>query len=263
MLFGFNLLLLLFVLRKTEIMRLKIKLGFILLGLVLFLAGVTSYIELTRLTSSVQLLIDNGAKSISLSKGVLDILQEQNSRVLNFYVDKSMPISTLGTTELEVMDSLYQQALHSYPKSEELMAIASAKKEYLAVFDEKIDSSYTELSNWYISKYNVAYNHFTTSIKTFMLSSQQYVAKQTDRLKGNIYRTTMQSVVALSVSILILFVFFLLIDLYYMKPIAEITKSLERYLNNGISFNVKAEGSNEALKLKELIILMIQRLKEK
>ena len=244
-------------------MRFKIKLGFILIALLLFLAGVTSYIELTRLTSSVQKLIDNGAKSISLSKGVLDIIQDQNSKVLMHYNDQSFIIDPISNSDLAVADSLYNQALISYPKSVELVAISKARAQYIKILSEKTDSTGVYLSNWYISKYNVAYNDFTNSIKSFMISSQQYVVKETGRLKANIYRTTMQSVAALSVSIVILYMFFLLIDLFYIKPVVAMTKSLQKYLDNDISFNVKVEGANEPLKLKELILILIQRFKQK
>lgn len=244
-------------------MRLKIKLGFILVGLVLLLAGVTSYFELTRLTSSVQTLIDNGAKSISLSKGVLDILQEHNKKVLEFYQDKNIKLDAFSSEDIQIMDSLYLQAQHSYPKSKELGNIALARKKYLEVLNEKMDTTQGVISDWYVSEYNVAYTDFTNSVKEFMISSQQYVVKQTDRLKANIYRTTMQSVVALSVSVLILFVFFLLMDVYFIKPISAMTKALDRYLVNGAAFNVKVEGLNEPAKLKEQIIQLIQRLKEK
>lgn len=252
----------LIIIRSSE-MRLKIKLGFILIGLVLFLAGVTSYIELTRLTSSVQSLIDNGAKSISLSKGVLDILQEHNMKVLKFYNDQSESINAFSDSDLEIMDSLYLQAQQSYPKSKELEAIALARKEYLTALSEQEDSTHMNVSEWYAARYNVAYTHFNNSIKEFMISSQQYVVKQTDKLKVNIYRTTMQSVVALSVSIVILFVFFLLMDIYFIKPISIMTKSLDRFLANGASFNVKIEGANEPAKLRDLIAQLVQKLKEK
>lgn len=244
-------------------MRRKIKIGFIIVGFVLFLAGVTSYLELARLTSSVQELVDNGAKSISLSKGVLDILQEHNVKVLKLYNDKNIEISAFSSDEIKLIDSLYLQAQQSYPQSKELGEIAAARKEYLEVLQDNIDPTYEGMSNWYVSRYNVAYTHFTSSIKEFMISSQQYVVKQTDRLKSNIYRTTMQSVVALSVSIVILFVFFLLIDVYFIKPISTMTKSLDRYLVNGSAFNVKVEGVNEPAKLRELIAQLIQKLKEK
>lgn len=244
-------------------MRSKIKIGFTLIGLVLFLAGVTSYMELTSLTSSVQSLIDNGAKSISLSKNVLDILQEQNSKVINIYGDKVVTINSVNSKELMLMDSLYSQAVLNYPRSEELDAMIDAKQEYISIFAEKIDSSSVHMSHWYLSKYNVAYNNFASAIKSFMLSSQKYVVDNTAKLKSSIYRTSMQSVVALSVSIVILFVFFLMIDVFYIKPVTSMTKALDRYLFKGVRFNVEISGKDEPSKLRELIIVMVQRLKDK
>ena len=244
-------------------MRSKIKIGFTLIGLVLFLAGVTSYMELTSLTSSVQSLIDNGAKSIKLSNNVLDILQEQNSKVINIYTDKPVTINPVNKNELMLMDSLYSQAVHNYPSSEELDAMFKAKEDYIFVFAERVDTSSVSLSHWYVSKYSVAYNNFTSAIKSFMLSSQKYVVDNTAKLKSSIYRTSMQSVVALSVSIVILFVFFLMIDVFYIKPVTSMTKALERYIFKEVSFNVEIDGKDEPSKLKELIVIMVQRLKDK
>ena len=244
-------------------MRLKIKIGFFLISLLLCLAGVLSYVELTRLTSSVQLIIDNGAKSISLSKAALDIIQEQNSKVLMFYNNKSSEIKVISDSDIAITDSLYEIALSHYPKNAELVAIGKAKDEYVKILSEKIDSSDTDLSSWYVSKYNIAYTDFTNSIKAFMISSQQHVVTETGHIEANMYRATMQSVVALAVSILLLYVFFLLMDVFYIKPIILMTKSLQKYLDNDISFNIKDDGANEPLKLKELIVILIQRLKQK
>ena len=244
-------------------MRFKIQLGFFMISLLLCLAGVLSYVELTRLTSSVQLLIDNGAKSISLSKAALDIIQEQNSKVLMYYNDKSVEIKNISKSDVAVTDSLYAIAISSYPGNAELAKIGKAKDEYVKILSEKIDSSDTHLSSWYVLKYNVAYTDFTNSIKAFMISSQQHVVTETGRIKANMYRTTMQSVVALAVAIVLLYVFFLLMDVFYIKPIVLMTKSLQKYLDNDISFNIKDEGANEPLKLKELILVLIQRFKQK
>ncbi len=245
-------------------MRLKVKLSFLILGMVLVLAGVTSYIELTRLTSSVQVLIDNGARSISLSKGVLDIIQEMNTGILGSTEHRNLEFTELSESDEKLMDSLFIQAANSYPESAELDKVAAAKVEYQAVLD-----LYTglvgsdEAFNSYITRYIEAYNNFTNSIKEFMLSSQDYVVSQTERLRGDIYRTTMQSVVALSVSVVILFVFFLMFDVFYIKPVISMNKALDKYITSGTSFNVNVEGKDEPKQLRESIMVLIRQLKNK
>lgn len=227
------------------------------------LAGVNSYFELTRLTASLQTLVDNGAKSISLSTGALDILQINNLKVIKFFRGENVDYNVFTKGEVNLMDSLLLQAAISYPNSRELLMIEHSRERYRRVLNDNIEKTEIGVSEWYLSNYSPAYTEFNNSIKEFMIASQRYVVKQTEKLKGDIYRTTMQSVVALSVSIAILFVFYLLINIFFITPVTDMTDALERYFSKGSTFKIKEDYVDELEKLKKYITEAIQKLKEK
>lgn len=244
-------------------MRRKIKIGFIAISLILLLAGVNSYFELTRLTASLQTLVDNGAKSISLSTSALDILQINNLKVVKFLREDNVDYKTFTQEETNLMDSLLRLAAESYPNSRELEVIKNGRERYRNVLNKEIDSTETGVYNWYIADYGPAYSEFHNSIKEFMIFSQRYVVKHTEKLKGDIYRTTMQSVVALSVSIAILFVFYLMINIFFITPVIDMTNALERYFVKGSTFKIKEDYVDELDKLKKHITELMHQLKEK
>ncbi len=242
-------------------MRLKIKLAFLILGLVLSLAGVTSYLELTHLTEAVQRVIDDGAKSVSLSKGVLDVVQKHNLDVIRLSEEKEFKGVVLSKHERDLMDSLYQQARYAYSYSEELEAVAAAQEQYVDVINRL--SSPGVAKDDFLTDYLAAYSNFSSRIKDFMISSQQYVVRQTGKLRDNIYRSTMQSVVALSVSVIMLIVFFLMLDIFFIKPVVIMARALDKHIQSGSAFNPKFEGNDEPKQLRESILQIITQLKNR
>lgn len=246
-------------------MRFKIKLGFTLISLVLLLTGITSYIELGRLTASVAVLVENGAKSISLSKAVLDVIQEQNLKVMKYYQEEedSLQPQVHRSTyfmDTKLMDSLYLQALGSYPHSRELAAISSAKNAYIRVLSS--DYMYSLDSRVFLNEYINAYTAFSNAVKDYMISSQLYVVNKTEEMKGNIYRTTMQSVVAMGVNIVILWIFFIMINTFFIRPTLGLMHPLETYIKYGRSFKITDEGVDESGKLQDLVLQLVQKVKD-
>jgi methyl-accepting chemotaxis protein len=79
------------------------------------------------------------------------------------------------------------------------------------------------------------------------------MAVDTSQLESNAYRAVMPSIIALAVAILLTLVFSRLVEMYYLKPIIQIKKSLQRWLSQRIQYNVTVDGDSEMAKLNELI----------
>ena len=61
----------------------KIRLGFITIGILLFLSGIISSLELTRFNRATHNLLSKSQGSIEMSKQMLDAVQEQNTALLH------------------------------------------------------------------------------------------------------------------------------------------------------------------------------------
>ncbi len=245
-------------------MRTKVKLAFLILGLVLSVAGATSYIELTRLTKSVEEVIDNGAKSVSLSKGVLDIIQKYNFKIMKFTDTKDSSNVTFTLDDTKLIDSLLYNARLLYPESVKFNDVMESRNRYFFAIESINHNKATlKLHSEQFADYFAEYSSFSNYVKEYMILSQQHVVKETSKLRGEIYRSSMQSVMALSVSVVILLVFYFMISIFYIRPISSMTKSLSKYIQSGTTFDVKVEGNDEPKRLKELILHLIRQIKDK
>lgn len=96
-----------------------------------------------------------------------------------------------------------------------------------------------------------------------MLESQDYLANQAQSLEGSAHRAITPGIMALGVGIVILLMFLFFINIYLISPVVAISKALKDFLAYKIPFQVKMEGKDEILKLKESIEELVIRSKNR
>ena len=96
-----------------------------------------------------------------------------------------------------------------------------------------------------------------------MINSQNVMDKKAESLHSNAYRAIMPSIIALIIGIIIILIFYYFIDIYYTKPVINITEGLKGFLSNGIPFKAKVEGRDEILSLRDHIEQLIIMAKSK
>ena len=235
---------------KNMGIREKIRLGFLALGLLLFFSGLISFFELSKLSRSTQSMLGASLKNMELSKTMLDAVQDQNTALLQIIVS--------GRSDRE-SDSL----LH-----------AGREKFEAAISDAKISISYNETVgaylrdslrkenvDWFVDIYKTSYSDLTSSIKNFMVSSQNMMDAKARRLEDNAYRATMPGFIALVIAIVIVLIFNYFVNLYYITPVLKIDSALKAYLDSKMPFKVTIEGKDEVYRLKERIESLIDQSK--
>ena len=71
--------------------------------------------------------------------------------------------------------------------------------------------------DWFVDIYKTSYSDLTSSIKNFMVSSQNMMDAKARRLEDNAYRATMPGFIALVIAIVIVLIF------YYFSSICTIS----------------------------------------
>lgn len=244
--------------------REKIMLGFLSLGLLLFLSGLMSYFELNKLSSSTQNMLDTSFKNMELSKDMLDAVQDQNTALLQMIVAGNNDADTLLMSGRKKFDATIKLARVTIRDIQGIDSIYAASIRYNNVINSHFsDSLKLENIYWFVNIYKTSYYNLTASIKNYMISTQITMDDKATQLESNAYRAIMPGVIALAIAIIILVMFFYFIDLYYIRPVMKITASLNNHLNLKIPFKVTMEGRDEVYKLKEQIEQMIGLLKTK
>lgn len=244
-------------------MRKKITVGFLSLAVLLFFSGMISLFELNRLSRTTQVLLDSSKRNLEIAKRMLDAVQDQNTALLQMVVlgnDSCDSLYHAGVTEF---DNALQEATVTIRDLSELDSIYNARKRYDEVIEAHLNGDRANNIYWFINIYKTNYYNLTSSIKNYMVTTQNVLGQRATQLENTAYRAITPGILALSVAILILLMFLFFIDLYFVKPITAIQKSLKGYITSKIPFSVKMEGRDEVLDLKEEVEELITMYKNK
>ncbi len=246
--------------------RRRIATACVSLGTLLFVAGVTSYFELARLNETTLTAVNKGVSAVDYSKQLLDITKAIDSKVAHRMQElgesSSMDNKSIALLTVE-MDTLSQRMAVVFGSSEMATSAATARKEYSKILRMMPDSVSTDQSIWYFDMYKPSYLAYISCIKDFMIESQESALEQTKTIGSSAYRANMQGIVALAIAILLVIIFYFMLDTYFIKPTLSIINSLRNYLVHKIPFDVTLEGRTEIVSLKEYIEQLIIKLKVK
>ena len=243
--------------------RKKIMLGFLSLALLLFFSGMVSLFELNRLSTQTNNLLASSSRNMELSRRMLDAVQEQNTALLQMVVFEQAGYDSSFVAARRAFDKTLAEATVTIRDLSELDSIYLAREHYNEIVNNFFDQHVLTDVDWFVNVYKTSYYQLTSAIKNYMTLSQNSLGTKATQLKNNAYRAITPGILTLCVSILIVIMFYFLLNLYYTDPIIKITKGLQDYLTSRIPFNVKMEGKDEIFKLKEYIEKLIFLVKSK
>ncbi|MFI3267920.1 MAG: hypothetical protein R3Y51_04290 [Rikenellaceae bacterium] len=244
-------------------LRRKIGLGLTAISVLLFFAGLISYLEITRLESISKTVVALGAKSVVISNEMLDIMSHQDSAIIKFIETRDTVLfkeeSKMTLNKLQIVSDKVDS---SFQANSNINNILEDQKNFIYTLNASSDSTKFSTS-WYFSTYKADYNKFVYTVKQFMRSTQQTVVDETEKLTQSAYRAIKQGIITLITAIVIIIMFFMLIDTYYINPVIKITKALKNYHDLKIPFNVTVVGRDEVYMLKEYIEQLMLKIDAK
>lgn len=234
----------------------KIRLGFTTIGILLFLSGIISSLELVRFNRMTHNLLTRSQGSIEVSKLMLDAVQEQNTALL---------LSITDTSRNNIYDSLvakgsrdFDRAFHTIQSTlrdpVRLEAIRTAAQYYNNIVSQAAD---TMNIVWFTDVYKTSYYNLTHEIKEFMVQIQQRTIDYTAQLERNAYRASMVGIIALGAGILLLLVFYFMLNNYFITPVLLITKGLKGYVDSRLPFEANINTRDEINTLGEYISALV------
>lgn len=243
----------------------KIKLGFIFIGVLLFLSGIISIWELNRLNSSTSELLIASKGNIELSKRLLDAVQEQNTFLLLSITDSENInyAESINATRGEfnsTLKELTRAFIDSPAASASIAKIEAAEASYV----DLINSTSADLrtTEWFVDIYGTKYSSLTVSIKEFMMNYENGLIDSAKTVESNAVRASMIGIIALSAGLLLVGLFYFILKGFFITPILKINHSLNRYVERGIPFSAKVHSKDEIQNLYENISTIISRNKQ-
>jgi len=226
----------------------KIVSGFVILALMLFVAGVFSIIELKSMGYTAKQMLEENYKSIHATKGMLEALEREDSGVLLFILGHRKK----GRQRLAAADSQFVSDLQRVEKNitidRERIFIDSIKAEYSNLKDlwSSLISGSQKRGDWEWYFQNIFGNF--TSLKHFiqMISeiNENCMYNTASSLNSKANRAIMPGIIAVISSIIFIFIFNYFIFLYVVNPLKRVTKAVSNF-NRNKEFKVEIETKDE------------------
>jgi len=244
--------------------RLKILSGFIILAIMLLIAGLISIHELTNIGNYVQKLLDDNYKSIEAAGTMLEALEREDSGILLLLMGKWEE----GRKVIKEGDELFNKGFLSAKNN---ITIPGENK-----YVEKTDMDYDIYKkmwerpivgtdkqgdfNWYYNESHQAFLQVKKSVKLLMEMNQDTMYKTGSELKNRAQRAVMPGIVAIIGAVVFTLMFSFFINHYFARPIVQITKGIEEYNSTGKEFTMTSETGDEMGRLINSIKNLLQRL---
>ena len=242
-------------------LRSKVTVGFLGLVVLLLFSSVVSLLELRRIGQQTQNILTASNQSMTLAGELLDAAEEQNHALQQMFLRGDMSFDTVYSNNLKILSERLEQSLQ--------MQIAGIDSVQTA-FD-----NYTEVSKfyrirsaigdteWYSGEYAEAYHSLIAAIRKYMMSSQVALGPQALAIEHNAYRAITPSVITIGVIMLIVLMLWYFLDMYGVKTIVKVNRSLGDYLRYRIPYTVKVQGNEEVEQLSSRIEELIARAENK
>lgn len=244
--------------RPATGIRRKIGIGFVILGCLLLFAALISYFELSRLNRTTDELQEISLRDLDFSQRMIESVGKQNAAlsilVYTPQVDSLDADSLFRAGRLE-FDTAFAEAKALNIHTRKLNRINDAKDVYDKALQQLAQTR--DSINWYNHQYKITYYDLLLPVKDFMVDSQNTIDQNTAKIQSNAYRAIMPGIITLAIAIIIIFVFYILIDLYYIRPVLKIKKGLDNYLNLKVPYNVQVEGHDEVKELTDQIATLV------
>jgi len=238
--------------------RTKIMMGFLILALMLIIAGAYSIYELTTLSASVQHLLDDNYKSIHAAKQMIESLEREDSGILLLLLGKwKEGRNTINDADKNFMKALdiAKNNLTITGEKDIIDAISSNYLTYRKHWDQPIvDTEYEGNLKWYFEQIHRDFIAVKTTVQNLMAINDQTMYKTASMLKNRAHRAVMPGIIAIAAALVFTLIFNFFVNLYIVNPILTIISSAKNFLQTGKPIKLKIHTNDEINDLANSVI---------
>lgn len=248
-------------------LRLKILSGFLILTIMLFVAGGMSVYELFSLGASVQKLLDDNYKSINAAKTMIEALEREDSGLLLLLSGKWEE----GSSTVTGGDTLFQKGFDIARNN----VTIPGEQNYVRTIEEKY-KAYKNLwikplsgaknrgdLNWYFQEIHTAFQEVKSAVEELTALNDRAMYRTASMLKNKAHRAIMPGIIAILSAFVFTAVFNFFIHYYVVSPIIEITRGIRLFTDIGKPFDVKVETKDELFHLLSSVQELLSRSRYK
>lgn len=238
-------------------MRIKILSGFIILSLMLAIAGIWTIYEIKSAGFSVQALLDENYRSINAADDMIEALEREDSAILLLLLGKWDE----GRRVLRQADSLFNERLKfaytniTVPgEQSRLDTISAMYNQYKKLWQRPIVNTPHEGNiEWYFSSIHTRFLTVKASVQELNNMNRNAMYQTASKLKQRSDQAVMPGLIAIISALLFSIIFTFFVNHYMINPIIKITDRVERFISKKTPYDIQIESHDEIANLSESI----------
>lgn len=245
--------------------RQKVYLGSTVIGFILLISCVISFVEFERLSKYVASILSDNMACVNTSRNLMNISEEYNTFILEQIGsdDTIGDMPELGENE-NFVSSFKNLKNHFTIEDEKVMAdsVLYAFVAYMHVVNEASDiwvGGYSQRREWYFDRLQGVYDKLRDYIQELTLISQNALAENYYSLNDRFYRSITPIIVASFLGIILVILFNYFLNIFFIKPVIKINKGLKSYREYNKVYDVRFDyGGDQMEELNENIKEVIE-----
>ncbi|HNR67058.1 MAG TPA: hypothetical protein PKN04_04435 [bacterium] len=243
-------------------LRIKVLSGFLILAIMMAIAGIWTIWELKAASFSVQGFLDENFRSISAADVMADALERQDSAILLLMLGKWQE----GRQLLVRSDSIFTDRL-AFAKSNITVAGEQACLDSIQIRYEQyrtkwmrpiVDTPRQGNIEWYWQEVHQEFLDVKTKVNELSSLNAGAMYHTASDLKQRSNRAVMPGLVAILAALLFTLIFNYYVNYYMVSPIIRITDRVKRFIENRAPYDVSIETKDEIAELSESIAQLCQ-----
>ncbi len=238
-------------------LRAKILSGFLILAIMLALAGAWSIYELDHVGHSVKKILDDNYRSIHAAKQMTEALEREDSAVLLLQLGQwergRLIINKADSVFMANMNFAYSNVTISGEQAA-LDSIRSAYADYKRLWERPIVDTEREGSlEWYFNQVHTSFLRTKDAINALTGLNDQIMYETASDLQGRANRAIMPGIVAILAALVFSLIFNVLVNYLMVNPIISITRRINEFRVKKRPFTVEVRTRDELKDLADAI----------
>lgn len=238
----------------------KIFFGFLILALMLFIAGAWSAYQLSNISTSVSKVISKNYESMRSARGMVEGLEREDNGILLLHLGKWEK----GREILQNGDTLFSNNLHALQNSN-----TSAKEDEII---QKIGNEYSAFKNlwqkpivgtkkegdldWYFKEVHSKFQKIKDKISEIIELNEKIIYATAVDMSKKESSAVMPGIIASVSALGFVFIFIYLINYFVINPIVNISKRIKLFIDKRVPIGYEIETRDELYDLENSIRIL-------
>lgn len=236
-------------------LRNKILSGFLILVLMLAIAGAWSIYHFQFIGNRINKMIEKEYKTVNSAIVMLHALEREDSAILLSLLGNLRESSIILVKADSTFLSGLAQAKESILNDDQRVLIDEIEKNY-SLFKNTwnnltMSSSSEEMLQSYFDDTHIEFLMVNNAIEKLLLANEKAIYNTTTTLKDLANRATMPGIIAIIAALIFTIMFSYFVYFYFISPLNKINKAVKNYKKSGGKINIKVNSNDEIGELAE------------